>query len=58
MKHLVAAGGVMSNGYLRRQMSDYCRRHQIDLNLAADGFSADNASGTAFWAAVQEGKKS
>ena len=58
MKHLVAAGGVMSNGYLRRQMSDYCRRHQIDLNLAADGFSADNASGAAFWAAVQEGKKS
>lgn len=58
MKHLVAAGGVMSNAYLRRQMSDYCRYHGIRLNLAADGFSADNASGAAFWAAVQEGKKS
>lgn len=37
-------------------MSDYCRRHQIDLNLATDGFSADNASGAAFWYAVQEGE--
>ena len=58
MTHLAAAGGVMSNGYLRRQLSDWCRRHKVRLDLAADGFSADNASGAAFWAAVQEGKKS
>ena len=28
----------------------------IRLDLAEDGFSADNASGAAFWAALQEGK--
>ena len=54
MAHMLAAGGVMSNGYLRRQMRQYCIHHGICLHLAADGYSADNASGAAFWAAWQE----
>lgn len=53
MAHLVAAGGVMSNTYLRGQLGAYCKRHRIRLSLAADGFSADNASGAAFWAAYK-----
>lgn len=57
MTHLVAAGGVMSNSYLRRELKEYCRKGHITLDLAEDGFSADNASGAAFWAALQEGKK-
>ena len=56
MTHLVAAGGVMSNSYLRQELGTYCQQKHIRLDLAADGFSADNASGAAFWAAVQEGK--
>lgn len=54
MTRLVAAGGVMSNGYLRCQMKKYCQHHGIALSLAASGYSADNASGAAFWAAWQE----
>lgn len=54
MSYVVAAGGVMSNGYLRRKMTVYCRQRQIRLELAANGFSADNAAGAAFWAARQE----
>ena len=57
MTRLVAAGGVMSNSYLRQELVIYCRKKHIRLDLAEDGFSADNASGAAFWAAVQEGKK-
>ena len=57
MTHLVAAGGVMSNSYLRQELGTYCQRKHIRLDLAEDGFSADNASGAAFWAALQEGKK-
>lgn len=53
MKQLVAAGGVMSNTYLRRELTAYCQKYQVELNLAADGFSADNASGVAFWAAYK-----
>ena len=56
MQALVAVGGVMSNGYLRGQLSAYCRRRRIRLLLAPDGYSADNGSGAAFWAAWQEGK--
>lgn len=54
MTRLAAAGGVMSNGYLRQQMKLYCQQHNVHLYLAADGYSADNASGAAFWAAWQE----
>ena len=57
MTHLVAAGGVMSNSYLRQELGTYCQMKHIRLDLAEDGFSADNASGAAFWAALQEGKK-
>ncbi|MCH4218307.1 MAG: peptidase [Megasphaera sp.] len=54
MSRLTAAGGVMSNGYLRQQMEGYCQQHKVQLYLAAPGYSADNASGAAFWAAWQE----
>ena len=57
MTHLVAAGVVMSNAYLRQELGTYCQKKHIRLDLAEDGFSADNASGAAFWAALQEGKK-
>ena len=58
MQQLGAAGGVMSNGFLRQKLTAYCHRHDVELLLAEDGFSADNASGAAFWAAWQERKKS
>lgn len=54
---LVAAGGVMSNRYLRQQLKQYCAKKNIQLHLAPDGYSADNSSGAAFWAAWQEGKE-
>lgn len=54
METLVAAGGVLSNGFLRRSLADYCRKRRISLMLAPDGYSADNSSGAAFWAAWQE----
>lgn len=54
---LVAAGGVMSNRYLRQQLKHYCMQKNIRLHLAPDGYSADNSSGAAFWAAWQEGKE-
>lgn len=52
---LVAAGGVMSNQYLRQQLAGYCKQRKIQLHLAPDGYSADNSSGAAFWAAWKEG---
>lgn len=58
MTRLAAAGGVMSNAYLRQQLTDYCHKTRIGLILAEDGFSADNASGAAFWAAYKERDKS
>ena len=54
MTRLAAAGGVMSNSYLRRQLQAYCTERHIDLLLAEDGYSADNATGAAFWAALKE----
>lgn len=57
MQHLVAAGGVMSNTYLRSELTAYCQKYRVELDLAADGFSADNASGVAFWAAYKGAKK-
>ncbi|WP_301859388.1 peptidase [uncultured Megasphaera sp.] len=54
MACLVAAGGVMSNSYLQRQLKEYCLSHDIILHLAPQGYSADNSSGAAFWAAWQE----
>lgn len=54
---LTAAGGVMSNQYLRQQLELYCVQKRIRLYLAPDGYSADNSSGVAFWAAWQEGNK-
>ena len=54
---LTAAGGVMSNQYLRQQLELYCVQKRIRLHLAPDGYSADNSSGVAFWAAWQEGNK-
>ena len=50
MATLVAAGGVLANDYLRRQLDSYCRKQQIRLLTAAPEFSCDNASGAAFWA--------
>ncbi len=51
---LAAAGGVMSNAYLRQRLSGYCRDHAVTLLLAPEGYSADNSAGAAFWAAWQE----
>lgn len=54
MTQLVAAGGVMANGYLRRQMAKYCQERQVRLLLAPPGYSTDNGAGAAFWAAWRE----
>ena len=54
MDTLTAAGGVMSNRYLRCQLKEYGRTKGITIYLADHGFSADNARGAAFWAAQQE----
>lgn len=56
MQSLVAVGGVMSNAYLQGELAAYCRRRHVRLLLAPAGFSADNGSGAAFWAAWQERK--
>ena len=53
MNRLGAAGGVLSNQWLRQQLREYGRRRRIDVVLAPDGYSADNASGAAFWACYQ-----
>lgn len=53
-KRLVSAGGVMSNAYLQGELAAYCRKRKIQLLLAPAGFSADNGSGAAFWAAWKE----
>ena len=54
MDKLVAVGGVMSNGFLRSQLQRYASRHHVQVILAPDGYSADNASGAAFWAFWKE----
>lgn len=54
MEKLVAVGGVMSNGFLRSQLQRYASRHHVQVILAPDGYSADNASGAAFWAFWKE----
>lgn len=54
---LTAAGGVMSNAYLQEKLAAYCLKQHITLQLAPQGYSADNSSGAAFWAALQEGNK-
>ncbi len=51
IKTLAAAGGVLSCEYLQQSLTAYCRDRQICLMLAPDGYSADNSSGAAFWAA-------
>ena len=51
IERLVAAGGVLSNSYLRQQLLDYGRQRHIEIITAPPQFSCDNASGAAFWAA-------
>lgn len=51
VNHLIAVGGVMSNGYLRRILAEFCRHHHIELVLADPAHSVDNATGAAFGAA-------
>ena len=54
IRELNAVGGVMSNGFLRSQLLRYAGRHHVRVILAPDGYSADNASGAAFWALWKE----
>lgn len=54
MRHLVAAGGVMSNGLLRQRLTAYGRQYAITVDIGEPRYSPDNASGAAFWAAWQE----
>lgn len=48
---LLAAGGVMENSFLRRTLADYAKKKGFVFIPAEKGYSADNASGAAFWAA-------
>ena len=59
MKRLVAAGGVLSNTYLRECLMHYGGIHDIRIDTAEPCYSADNATGAAFWAsyAYQKEKK-
>lgn len=57
MTHLVAAGGVMSNSLLRQRIEAYGLRNDVQIDLGDGRYSADNASGAAFWAALQERKR-
>ena len=50
---LVAAGGVMENTYLRSALAAYAQREGFSFLPAEKGYSADNASGAAFWAALR-----
>lgn len=54
MRHLVAAGGVMSNALLRQRVLAYGRQYDIAIDIGEPRYSPDNASGAAFWAAWQE----
>lgn len=56
MKRLVAAGGVLANSYLRSQLLQYGRHYGIRIDQAAPVYSADNATGAAFWAASRKEK--
>lgn len=56
MTHLVAAGGVMSNSLLRQRVTAYGEQYNVQIDLGDGRYSADNASGAAFWAALQERK--
>lgn len=58
MTHLVAAGGVMSNSLLRQYCLDYGKRYNLCIDIGNSAYSPDNASGAAFWAALQERKNS
>lgn len=51
IEHLLAAGGVLANHYLRDQLAHYGTNHAIEITTAPPEFSSDNASGAAFWAA-------
>ena len=51
LHHLVAAGGVLANTYLRQQLLRYGCQKDLEITLALPQYSCDNASGAAFWAA-------
>lgn len=58
MSHLVVAGGVMSNSYLRAQITAYGTQHHLRIDTGEAAYSSDNASGAAFWAAWKERNQS
>lgn len=57
MMCMVTAGGVMSNGLLRQSLETYAAAHGIRIEAGEAAYSADNATGAAFWAAWKEGKR-
>lgn len=57
MQRLVAAGGVMSNSLLRQCLDAYAVKYGVRIDAGDARYSADNATGAAFWAALQERKK-
>lgn len=49
-RSFVAVGGVMSNGYLRKRVTEFCRRKGLIPCFAEVKYSSDNATGNAFGA--------
>ena len=46
----IAVGGVMSNGYLRKSITEICRYKSLHPRFAEVKYSSDNATGNAFGA--------
>lgn len=46
----IAVGGVMSNGYLRKSITEICRYKSLYPCFAKAEYSSDNATGNAFGA--------
>lgn len=57
VNRLVAVGGVMANLYLREQLKIYTKRQGMDAVFASPCFSADNATGAAWAAALLADRK-
>ncbi|MDE5753933.1 MAG: peptidase M22 [Oscillospiraceae bacterium] len=54
-KSVLYAGGVMSNCYLQKKLSDcFASRSGVELAFAEPTFSCDNAAGTAIYAAIHD----
>ena len=54
VRHIVAVGGVLENKMIRRTLTEWANQEGKECYFAPAKYSADNASGAAFYGVLQE----